>query len=412
VNARRVVVTGLGMLTPLGNNVKTTWDAIINGKSGINNIEHFDTSDFACKFAGTLKNFESDQYLSKKEAKKFDPFILYAVAAAQMAIDDAKLDLEKIDLNKTGVLVGSGIGGLSVIEKNYSKLLESGPRKVSPFFIPGTIINMAPGYIAIKHGFKGPNWSAVSACTTGSHNIGEAARAIKLGDADIMLAGGAENASTPLAVAGFISSRALSTNNANPEKASRPWDKDRDGFVLSDGAGVLVLEEYEHAKKRGAHIYAELSGYGLSCDAYHITAPDAHGSGFIKCMSDALNQSGFATEDVDYINAHATSTLLGDILESNAIKSVFKDDAFKLSISSTKSMTGHMLGATGAVEAMFSILAMNNNIIPPTINLDNPSEGCDLDYTANTAKEKNVKVVMSNSFGFGGTNASLIFSKI
>lgn len=412
MSTRRVVVTGLGMLTPLGNNVQDTWDALIAGKSGITNIESFDTTDFACKFAGTLKEFDPEKYLSKKEVRKFDPFILYAVAASCMALEDSKLDLEKIDLNRAGVLVGSGIGGISVIEKNKEALLKFGPKKVSPFFIPGSIINMAPGYIAIKHGFKGPNLSAVSACTTGSHSIGEAARAIKLGDADIMFAGGAEHASTPLAVAGFISSRALSTNNEAPHLASRPWDKDRDGFVLSDGAGILVLEEYEHAKNRGAHIYAELTGYGLSCDAFHITAPDENGAGFIKCMSDAIKQAGLEPSDIGYLNAHATSTPLGDILESNAIKKVFGDDAHNLSISSTKSMTGHMLGATGACEAIFSILAMNNNIIPPTINLDNPSEGCDLDYTANVAREKTFRAVMSNSFGFGGTNASLVFSKL
>jgi len=412
VSTRRVVVTGLGMLTPLGNNVQDTWDALIAGKSGITNIESFDTSDFACKFAGTLKNFDPEKYLSKKEVRKFDPFILYAVAASCMALEDSKLELDKIDLNRAGVLVGSGIGGISVIEKNKEALLKSGPKKVSPFFIPGCIINMAPGYIAIKHGLKGPNLSAVSACTTGSHSIGEAARAIKLGDADIMLAGGAEHASTPLAVAGFISSRALSTNNAAPHLASRPWDKDRDGFVLSDGSGILVLEEYEHAKSRGAHIYAELTGYGLSCDAFHITAPDENGAGFIKCMSAAIKQAGLEPNEIGYLNAHATSTPLGDILESNAIKEVFGDSVYDLSISSTKSMTGHMLGATGACEAIFSILAMNNNIIPPTINLDNPSDGCDLDYTANVAREKTFSAVMSNSFGFGGTNASLVFSEL
>jgi len=412
VSTRRVVVTGLGMLTPLGNNVQDTWDALIAGKSGITNIDSFDTSEFACKFAGTLKDFDPEKYLSKKEVRKFDPFILYAVAASCMALEDSKLELDKIDLNRVGVLVGSGIGGISVIEKNKEALLKSGPRKVSPFFIPGSIINMAPGCIAIKHGFKGPNFSAVSACTTGSHNIGEAARAIKLGDADIMLAGGAEYASTPLAVAGFIASRALSTNNEAPHLASRPWDKGRDGFVLSDGSGILVLEEYEHAKQRGAHIYAELTGYGLSCDAFHITAPDGNGGGFIKCMSDAIKQAGLELTDIGYLNAHATSTPLGDILESNAIKEVFGDEVYNLSISSTKSMTGHMLGATGACEAIFSILAMNNNIIPPTINLDNPSEGCDLDYTANVAREKTFNAVMSNSFGFGGTNASLIFNKV
>lgn len=412
VDKRRVVVTGVGMITPLGNDAATSWNAILAGKSGVTAYSEYEKSELLSSrvYAG-IKNFDPERYLAYKEIKKFDPFILYGLAAAKQALADSKLTIDDSNAHRAGVAIGAGIGGLGIIEKSRDILSEQGPKRISPFFIPGCIINMAAGIVSINLGLKGPSFSTVSACTTGSHNIGEAARHIIYGDVDIMLAGGCEKGSTPLAMAGFAALKALSTNhNDSPELASRPWDRDRDGFVLGDGAGVLVLEEYEHAKKRGALIYAELIGYGLSSDAYHMTAPD--GIGAANCMRNALNDAKINKEDVDYINAHGTSTPVGDACESNAVKEVFGEHAYKLLISSTKSMTGHLLGATGAVEAAFSIYALINNIAPPTINLDNPSDDCDLDYVANKAREREINIVLSNSFGFGGTNASLVFKKL
>lgn len=408
---RRVVVTGLGMLTPLGNDVDSTWQALLKGNSGVTAFTDMDNIDtLSCKIYAGVKNFDPTLYLSPKEIKKFDLFILYGYAAAKQALDDSGLIINDEISPRIGVAIGSGIGGLSTIEHSKDILNKSGSRRISPFFIPGSIINMVSGLVSINLGLKGPSFSTVSACTTGAHNIGEAARHILYGDCDIMLAGGAEKGSTPLGMAGFCAIKALSTRNDEPSRASRPWDKDRDGFVLGDGAGVLVLEEYEHAKKRNAKIYAELIGYGLSSDAYHMTAPD--GIGAANCMRNAVKDAGIDFEDVDYINAHGTSTPVGDVVESNSVKEVFGKHAYSLTMSSTKSMTGHLLGATGAVEAAFSILSINNNIIPPTMNLDNPSADCDLDYAANKAKKRNVNIAMSNSFGFGGTNASLIFKQI
>ena len=408
---RRVVVTGVGMITPLGNDTQSTWEALLRGESGAAAYtDAEDLDNLASRVYAGVKDFDPKLYLSPKEIKKFDTFILYGFAAAKQALDDSNLEMTDAVSVRSGVAIGSGIGGLSTIEKNKEILDKSGCRRISPFFIPGCIINMVAGLVSINLKLKGPSFSTVSACTTGAHNIGEAARHIMYGDADVMLAGGAEKGSTPLSMAGFSAVKALSTRNDEPQKASRPWDKDRDGFVLGDGACVLVLEEYEHAKNRGAKIYAELIGYGLSSDAYHMTAPD--GVGAANCMRNAIKDAGIALKDVDYINAHGTSTPAGDLVESNAVKEVFGEHAYKLTMSSTKSMTGHLLGATGAAEAVFSILAINNNIIPPTINLDNPSEGCDLDYAAHKAKEREVNIAVSNSFGFGGTNASLIFKQV
>lgn len=408
---RRVVVTGMGTITPLGLNVKDTWSAILAGKSGVRTITHFDATELPVKFCANVQNFDAGLYMNPKDARRLDTFIQYGVAATKEALEDSKLDLEAEDLNRIGVAIGSGIGGLPIIEKNCNVLAESGPRRISPFFIPGTIINMVAGYVSIIHGFKGPNISIVSACTTGTHNIGHAARMIAYGDAEVMVTGGAEMATSVLSMGGFASSKALSTRNDAPEKASRPWDKDRDGFVISEGAGVLILEEYEHAKRRGAQIYAELIGFGMSADAYHMTAPDQEGAGFVSSMENTLKDAGLAPTDIDYINAHGTSTPAGDPLEALAIKKAFGDHAYKLAVSSTKSMTGHMLGAAGAVEAIISILAMRDQIAPPTINLDNPDEGCDLDFIPHTAREMKLDTVLSNSFGFGGTNGSLIFKR-
>jgi 3-oxoacyl-[acyl-carrier-protein] synthase II len=415
-NKRRVVVTGLGMLTPVGNDVITSWQAVLSGKSGITSYTQANECEeiaalLSCKVYAGVKNFNPELFLPAKEIKKFDLFILYGFAAAKQALDDSGLIISEDNAHRVGVAIGSGIGGIGTIERSRDILRDAGPRKISPFFIPGSIVNMAAGIVSINLGLKGPSFSTVSACTTGAHNIGEAARHIMYGDADVMVAGGTEKGSSPLGMAGFCALKAMSTQyNESPEKASRPWDRDRDGFVLGDGAGILILEEYEHAKKRGAKIYAELIGYGLSSDAYHMTAPD--GIGAANCMRNALNDAGINPDQVDYINAHGTSTPVGDLIESNAVKSVFGDAAHKLSMSSTKSMTGHLLGATGAVEAAFSILALQNNIVPPTINLDNPSDGCDLDYVPHKAKERKVTIALSNSFGFGGTNASLIFKRI
>ena len=412
MTSRRVVITGLGMLTPLGADVASTWEGIKAGKSGIRNIEHFDTESFATRFAGLVPEFDIADYLSPKDARKMDVFIQYGLVAAIQAIRDAGLDMEKEDADRVGAAFGSGIGGLTNIEDNHRKMLDSGPRKLSPFFVPGTIINMIAGNLAIMYGMKGPNFAITTACTTGTHNIGFAAQQIMLGQADVMVAGGSEKGSTPLGMGGFAAARALSTRNDDPQGASRPWDKGRDGFVLADGAGAVVLEDYEHAKARGATIYAELAGFGMSDDAYHITAPAEGGVGAMKAMENALRNAGVAADEVDYINAHGTSTQMGDLAEIAAIKSLFGEHAGKLAVSSTKSMIGHLLGAAGAVEAIFSILAIRDSIAPPTINLDEPDEGCDLNLVANTAQQCNIDYALSNSFGFGGTNGTLLFKKV
>jgi 3-oxoacyl-[acyl-carrier-protein] synthase II len=412
MSKRRVVVTGLGMITPLGLSVKESWAGILESRSGIKPITSFDVSQFACRFAGTIADFNPEHFgISTKDARKMDPFIQYSLAASDEALKDSGFEVTEQNAHRVGVAVGSGIGGLISIEKNHSALIES-PRKISPFFIPAAIINMASGQISIRYGMKGPNIAIVTACTTGTHNIGHAARMIAYGDADIMLAGGAEMASCPLGIGGFAACRAISTRNDEPQKASRPWDKDRDGFVLGDGAGVLVLESYEHAKNRGAKIYAELAGFGMSGDAYHMTSPSPDGEGAMYAMLNTLQDASVNPEDVDYINAHATSTPAGDELEAIAIKRAFKEHAYKLAVSSTKSMTGHLLGAAGAIEAIFSILAIRDQVAPPTINLDNPGQGCDLDFVPHHAKPMKMNMVLSNSFGFGGTNGSLLFKKI
>jgi 3-oxoacyl-[acyl-carrier-protein] synthase II len=400
------------MLTPLGADVASTWEGIKAGKSGIRNIDHFDTESFATRFAGLVPEFDIADYLSPKDARKMDVFIQYGLVAAIQAIRDAGLDMDKEDADRVGAAFGSGIGGLTNIEDNHRKMLDSGPRKLSPFFVPGTIINMIAGNLAIMYGMKGPNFAITTACTTGTHNIGFAAQQIMLGQADVMVAGGSEKGSTPLGMGGFAAARALSTRNDDPQGASRPWDKGRDGFVLADGAGAVVLEDYEHAKARGATIYAELAGFGMSDDAYHITAPAEGGVGAMKAMENALRNAGVTADEVDYINAHGTSTQMGDLAEIAAIKSLFGEHAEKLAVSSTKSMIGHLLGAAGAVEAIFSILAIRDSIAPPTINLDEPDEGCDLNLVANTAQQRNIDYALSNSFGFGGTNGTLLFKKV
>ena len=404
---RRVVITGLGALSPLGNSAKTSWGSCLEGVSGIQTVD-FGIPDCPVSIAGKLKNFDVNKYLPVKKSRRIDPFVQYGLIAANQAIEDSGLGNDDYTPERAGVSLGSGIGGLHSIEKNHHTLYDSGIRKVSPFFVPGSIVNMISGLVSIEHQFKGPNHSVVTACSSGSHCIGIAARSVAYGEADIMIAGGAEMASTPLGIAGFVSSRALSTNN-NPAEASRPWDENRDGFVLSDGAGALVLEEFEHAKSRNANIYAELVGFGMSSDAYHMTAPPESGVGAALAMSNALNDSKLNPDEVDYINAHGTSTPLGDIAETKAIKKVFSNPPV---ISSTKSMTGHTLGAAGALESIFSILALQDQIIPPTINLHNQDPECDLDYNANQARDKEVNVVMNNSFGFGGTNSTLVFKKI
>ena len=407
----RVVVTGMGMVTPLGNDVESTWRNIIAGQSGVTSIESFDTSNLSTKFSANVKDFEVEAYMSKKEARKFDPFIQYGVAASVQAINDSGYKVTEENAHRAGVCVSSGLGGVQTIEHNHRQLLERGPRRVSPFMIPGSIINMVAGQLSIMYGMKGPNISIVTACTTGVHNIGHAARMIAYGDADMMVAGGSEMATTPLIIAAFASAKALSSNNDNPCEASRPWDKDRDGFVLGDGAGVLVLESLDSANRRGAQIYAELTGFGMSGDAYHMTSPPESGEGAASAMVNALNDAKLDPADVEYINAHGTSTATGDIAETQAVKSVFGDSAKKLKVSSTKSMTGHLLGAAGSVEAIFSILALRDNIAPPTINLDNPDSGCDLNYVAKNAQDTVINNVLCNSFGFGGTNGSLLFSQ-
>ncbi len=409
---RRVVVTGLGLVTPVGNTVKESWDNILAGKSGIAPIEHFDTSGFNTRFGGSVKNFDISRYLNPKDARKMDLFIQYGIAAGGQAIDDAGLECDESNAHRVGVAIGSGIGGLPMIEHNHNALHKGGARRISPFFVPGSIINMIAGNLAIQYGFRGPNIAITTACTTGTHNIGYGARTIAYGDADVMICGGAEMATTPLGLGGFSAARALSTRNDDPAAASRPWDRDRDGFVLSDGAGVLVLEEYEHARKRGATIYAELKGFGMSDDAHHMTAPPEDGSGAATSMSNAIRDAEIDPSQVAYINAHGTSTPTGDLAESRAVERVMGNAAGSVAVSSTKSMIGHLLGAAGAVEAIFSILALRDQVAPPTINLDNPQEGCVLDYVPHTAREMAIDYALSNSFGFGGTNGSLIFGRV
>lgn len=411
MSKRRVVVTGLGIVSPVGSKLEAAWENILAGRSGITRIDHFDPTDTPVKISGAVRDFNVDEYIPPKDQKKMDTFIHYGLGAAIQAINDAGLDADdKLDRQRVGVAIGSGIGGLPGIEKGHLALMNGGARKVSPFFIPSSLVNMVSGNLSIRYGFKGPNIAIVTACTTGTHNIGDAARMIAYGDADVMVAGGAEMASTPLCISGFAAARALSLNNDNPAGASRPWDKDRDGFVIGDGAGVLVLESYEHAVARGANIYCELVGYGLNADAYHMTQPS--GEGATRCMQLALQNAGMNPEDIGYINAHGTSTPVGDRAESDAIKQAFGDHAYHLAVSSTKSMTGHLLGAAGGVEAVFSILALRDQVLPPTINMENQDEGCDLDYVPNEARKSRINCVLSNSFGFGGTNGSLVFRKV
>ncbi|EKE86952.1 beta-ketoacyl-ACP synthase II [Idiomarina xiamenensis] len=412
MSKRRVVITGMGLLSPLGNDVQSSWQGLSAGTSGVVSIDHFDTSQFSTHFAALVKDFPVTDYLSAKEARKMDDFIQYGIAAGVQALRDSGLAISEQNAERIGVMVSSGIGGLGLIEENHNKLLQGGPRKMSPFFVPSTIINMISGHLSMMFGLTGPNMAIVTACTTGVHNIGQAARVIAYGDADVMLAGGAEKASTPLGLGGFGAARALSTRNDDPQAASRPWDRDRDGFVLGDGAGVMVLEEYEHAKARGAKIYAELSGFGMSADAFHITSPPEDGRGAALAMRNALKDAQLNAEQVAYINAHGTSTAAGDIAETRAIKAVYGAHAKQVMVSSTKSMTGHLLGAAGAVEAIFSVLALQHQQVPPTINLDNPDTECDLDYVPHHSRDAKLNHVLCNSFGFGGTNGSLVFSRV
>lgn len=412
MNQRRVVVTGLGIVSPVGNSISTAWNNIIEGKSGIDQLTHFDTTDFACTIAGEIRNLDIDKYITKKDSRKMDPFMHYGIAAGVDAITDANLEVTEENAERIGVYLGAGIGGIYGIQKTTETWLEKGARRISPFFVPSTIINMAAGHLSIMYGIKGPSFSAVSACSTATHNIGLGMRSIVYGEADVMICGGSEYATTPLAIGGFASAKALSTRNDAPHKASRPWDQDRDGFVLGDGAGVLVLEEYEHAKARGAEIYAEVTGFGMSSDAYHMTSPSPGGEGAARCMINAMNDAEINPEQIDYINAHGTSTPLGDKGETDAIKIALGEYAYRTAVGSTKSMTGHLLGAAGGVEAIFSVLSIKDQILPGTINLDNPGEGCDLDYIAHTSRNSVIDTSMSNSFGFGGTNATVIFNKI
>ena len=414
MSARRVVVTGLGLIAPVCNSVASAWEAVCNGKSGIGPVTDFDASQLGTRIAGEIRGFEVTDYLSGKEARRYDTFVHYGLAASHDALSDAGLEVqdEKLDLDRVGCAIGSGIGGIAAIEKNMLIYQDKGPRRISPFYIPGAIVNMISGILSIQYGFKGPNLAVVSACTTATHNIGLAARMIEHGDAEVMIAGGAEYATTPTSMAGFITAKAMSTRNDDPEAASRPWDRDRDGFVLANGAGVMVIEELEHARARGANIIAELVGFGMSGDAHHMTAPPEDGEGAARCMRIALADAAVSPVDVDYINAHGTSTPLGDRAESDAVKAVFGDHAYKLKVSSTKSMTGHMLGAAGGAEAVFSVLSIRDGVLPPTINLDHPGEGCDLDYVPNEAREEPVDIVLSNSFGFGGTNGTLVFKSL
>ena len=412
MSKRRVVITGLGMLSPCGVSVEESWKAILNGESGISIISEFDTADYATKFAGLVPEFDMEQYMPMKDLRKMDPFIQYGMVSAIQAVEASGLTNSSFDPTRVGVSIGSGIGGLSLIENTTLLLRDKGPRKVSPFFVPGSIINMISGNLAIKYGFQGPNIAITTACTTSTHCIGFGARMIAYGDADIVIAGGAEKASTPLGIAGFSAARALSTRNDDPKAASRPWDRDRDGFVLADGSASMVLEEYESAKARGANIIAELVGFGMSDDAHHMTAPANDGRGASAAMTNALKDSGLSAGDIDYINAHGTSTPLGDVAESQAIEVLMSAHASSFAVSSTKSMTGHALGAAGALEACFSVLAIRDQILPPTINLDQVDDGCRLDYVPNTARDAKIDTVLSNSFGFGGTNGTLIFKRV
>ncbi|MBF8643016.1 MULTISPECIES: beta-ketoacyl-ACP synthase II [Pseudomonas] len=411
MSRRRVVITGMGMVSPLGGDVQSSWEGILAGRSGIAPIEHMDVSAFATRFGGSVKGFNVEDYLSAKEARKLDLFIQYGLAASFQAMRDSRLEVTDANRDRIGVAMGSGIGGLSNIENNCKALFDQGPRRISPFFVPGSIINMVSGFLSIHLGLKGPNYAIATACTTSTHCVGMAARNIAYGDADVMVAGGAEMATCGLGLGGFGAARALSTRNEEPTKASKPWDRQRDGFVLSDGAGALILEELEHAQARGAHIYAELIGFGMSADAFHMTAPPEDGAGAAQCMSNALKDARIDPSQVDYINAHGTSTPAGDMAEASAVKRIFGEHAYKLSVSSTKSMTGHLLGAAGAVEAIFSILAIRDQLAPPTINLDDPDDGCDLDFVPHKPKAMPIEISLSNSFGFGGTNGSLIFRR-
>ncbi|MEW7976312.1 MAG: beta-ketoacyl-ACP synthase II [Candidatus Sedimenticola endophacoides] len=412
MSARRVVVTGLGLVTPVGHTVKECWDNILTGKSGIQPITHFDIEPFSTRFGGPIYGFDITQYISKKEARKMDKFIHYGLAAGCQAIEDAGLEVTEENAGRIGVAIGAGIGGITGIENSYQAYVDGGPRKITPFFVPANIVNMVAGNLSIKYGLKGPNYSIVSACSTGTHNIGEAVRLIRHGYVDVMVAGGAEMATSPVGLGGFAAARALSTRNDDPQAASRPWDVDRDGFVLSDGAGVVVLEEYETAKARGATIYAEIAGVGMNSDAYHMTAPSVGGEGAAECMRLALTDGRLDSERVDYINAHGTSTPAGDVAETMGIKRHFGGHAYKLCVSSTKSMTGHMLGAAGGAEAVFTILAIRDQVAPPTINLENQDPECDLDFVPNTAREMKIDLALSNSFGFGGTNGTLAIRRL
>jgi 3-oxoacyl-[acyl-carrier-protein] synthase II len=412
LSKRRVVVTGLGVVSPVGNSVKAAWDNILAGKSGIAPITNFDISDFSVRIGGEIRDFDVSEYIPNKDARRMGKFIHYGIAAASQAIKDSGIEITDANASRAGVAIGSGIGGLHGIENAYQSFLDGGPRKISPFFVPGNIINMIAGNLSIMYGLKGPNIAIVTACTTSTHNIGVAARTIAYGDADVMVAGGAEMTTCPTGMGGFASARALSARNDDPTAASRPWDKDRDGFVLSDGAGIVVLEEYEQARARGANIYAEISGFGMSGDAFHMTQPSEGGEGPAQCMDAALADAGLDHGDVDYINAHGTSTPAGDIAETLAIKRSFGNLADQVAISSTKSMTGHLLGAAGGIEAVFTLLAIRDQVAPPTINLDNPDPQCDLDFVPNTAREMKISTAISNSFGFGGTNGTLVFRRL
>jgi len=410
MNKRRVVVTGMGLITPIGNTVQETWASALEGRSGGNLIEHFDTSDFGVKIGASVKNFDVEQYLDRKEARRIDVFIQLGIAAGVQAIDDAGI-ADMAESDRVGIAIGSGIGGINTIEDTHSTLLKSGPRRVSPFFVPASVINMISGSLSIRYGFRGPNIAIVTACTSGTHNIGFGARMIQYGDADVMVVGGAEWATSPVTIAGFTSMKALSSRNEDPERASRPWDRDRDGFLLGDGAGVIVLEEYERAKARGAEIYCELNGFGMSADAHHITSPPDDGRGAVASMTNALLDANMNADQIQYINAHGTSTPQGDVAETNSIKAVFGTSP-QVAVSSTKSMVGHLLGAAGAVEGAVCALALRHQVAPPTINLDHPGDDCDLDYIPHTARDMTIDAALSNSFGFGGTNGTLIFSRL
>ena len=410
MNKRRVVITGMGLITPIGNTVQETWASALEGRSGGNLIEHFDTSDFGVKIGASVKNFDVEQYLDRKEARRIDVFIQLGIAAGVQAIDDAGI-ADMAESDRVGIAIGSGIGGINTIEDTHSTLLKSGPRRVSPFFVPASVINMISGSLSIRYGFRGPNIAIVTACTSGTHNIGFGARMIQYGDADVMVVGGAEWATSPVTIAGFTSMKALSSRNEDPERASRPWDRDRDGFLLGDGAGVIVLEEYERAKARGAEIYCELNGFGMSADEHHITSPPDDGRGAVASMTNALLDANMNAEQIQYINAHGTSTPQGDVAETNSIKAVFGTSP-QVAVSSTKSMVGHLLGAAGAVEGAICALALRHQVAPPTINLDHPGDDCDLDYIPHTARDMTIDAALSNSFGFGGTNGTLIFSRL